>query len=49
MDTLVITRIFAAAQEDLWEAWTDCDHVKRWWGPEGFTAPYCQIGLDSVV
>ncbi|MEQ9729757.1 MAG: SRPBCC domain-containing protein [Candidatus Methanoperedens sp.] len=40
---LVITRIFDAPRELVWKAWTDPERVKRWWGPKGFTAPFCKI------
>lgn len=40
---LVITRIFDAPVEQLWKAWTDPDHVKRWWGPKGFTSPLARM------
>jgi uncharacterized protein YndB with AHSA1/START domain len=42
---LVITRIFDAPRELVWKAWTDPEHVKRWWGPKDFTAPVCKIDL----
>ncbi len=42
---LVITRVFDAPKEVVWNAWTDPEEVKRWWGPEGFTAPSIQIDL----
>lgn len=42
---LVITREFDAPRERVWKAWTDPEMVKRWWGPEGFTAPSVKIDL----
>jgi len=42
---LLITRTFDAPRELLWKAWTDPERVKRWWGPKGFTAPFCKIDL----
>lgn len=42
---LFITRTFDAPRELVWKAWTDPEHVKRWWGPKGFTAPFCKIDL----
>jgi uncharacterized protein YndB with AHSA1/START domain len=42
---LVITRIFDAPRELVWKAWTESERVKRWWGPKGFTAPFCRINL----
>jgi len=40
---LVITRTFDAPRELVWRAWTDPEHFMRWWGPEGFTSPSCDI------
>ena len=42
---LTITRIFDAPRELVWKAWTDPEHVKRWLGPRGYTAPFCEIDL----
>ena len=36
---LVITRIFDAPRELVWKAWTEPEHMMRWWGPKGFTRP----------
>lgn len=42
---LEITRMFDAPRELVWQAWTDPQHLMRWWGPEHFTSPACQIDL----
>jgi uncharacterized protein YndB with AHSA1/START domain len=42
---LVIERLFDAPREKVWKAWTDPELLKRWWGPEGFTAPFIQLDL----
>jgi uncharacterized protein YndB with AHSA1/START domain len=34
---LRISRLFDAPIELVWEVWTDPDHIKNWWGPNGFT------------
>jgi uncharacterized protein YndB with AHSA1/START domain len=34
---IVISRVFDAPRELVWEAWTNPEHVARWWGPNGFT------------
>lgn len=39
---LTLTRIFDAPRELVWKAWTDPEHVAKWWGPHGFTAPLCR-------
>ncbi len=34
---IVVSRLFDAPRELVWEAWTDPRHVVHWWGPNGFT------------
>lgn len=34
---LSITRLLRAPRELVWEVWTNPDHIKHWWGPDGFT------------
>jgi uncharacterized protein YndB with AHSA1/START domain len=36
---LVITRVFDAPVDQVWKAWTDPEEIKKWWGPQHFTAP----------
>jgi uncharacterized protein YndB with AHSA1/START domain len=43
--TLVITRVFDAPRALVWKAWTDPEHLMRWWGPKAFTAPVWKIDL----
>jgi uncharacterized protein YndB with AHSA1/START domain len=38
----VITRIFDAPRELVFNAWIDTKQVEKWWGPRGFTNPLCQ-------
>ncbi len=42
---VVITRVFDAPRELVWKAWTDPEHMKRWWGPKDYTCPACKIDL----
>lgn len=42
---LTITRSFAAPRALVWQAWTDPKHIARWWGPESFTNPICEVDL----
>jgi len=44
-DELVIERVFDAPRELVWQAWTDPEHFVQWWGPDGFTTPFCTIDL----
>jgi uncharacterized protein YndB with AHSA1/START domain len=34
---IVLTRVFDAPRELVWKAWTDPQHIVKWWGPDGFT------------
>jgi uncharacterized protein YndB with AHSA1/START domain len=34
---IVISRIFNAPRQLVWQAMTDPNHVVKWWGPRGFT------------
>src|SRR5882724_7658471 len=34
---IITTRVFDAPRELVFKVWTDSDHVKHWWGPNGFT------------
>ena len=45
MSDLVITRVFDAPRALVWKAWTDPEHMKRWWGPGGFTSPTCTMDV----
>ena len=44
---VVITRVFDAPRELVWRAWTECERLMRWWGPKGFTTPFCKIDLRA--
>jgi uncharacterized protein YndB with AHSA1/START domain len=41
-----ITRVFDAPRELVWKAWTDPEHVARWFGPYGFTTPLSTVTMD---
>jgi uncharacterized protein YndB with AHSA1/START domain len=42
---LVITRVFDAPVAAIWNAWTDSESVKQWWGPTDFTAPLVKMDV----
>ena len=44
-DDLVIKRIFDAPCELVWRAWTEAEHVVKWWAPKDHTTPACKIDL----
>jgi uncharacterized protein YndB with AHSA1/START domain len=41
----IMTRVIDAPPEAVFKAWTDPEQMARWWGPKGFTMPYCKIDL----
>jgi uncharacterized protein YndB with AHSA1/START domain len=34
-----------APRELVWKAWTNPEHLMRWWGPKNFTSPSSKIDL----
>ena len=40
---LVVTRTFDAPRALVFAAWTNPEHLVRWWGPKGFTTPSCAM------
>ncbi len=42
---LVITRVFDAPRDLVFKAWTEPERLMRWWGPKGFTTPFCKVDL----
>lgn len=42
---IVMEREFNAPRALVFEAWTSCEHLKRWWGPPTWSLPECEIDL----
>jgi uncharacterized protein YndB with AHSA1/START domain len=42
---LKISRTLNAPIELVWEVWTNPEHIKQWWGPNGFTTTIHQMQL----
>jgi uncharacterized protein YndB with AHSA1/START domain len=36
---MILTRVFDAPRELMWKLWTEPEHIRKWWGPKGFTLP----------
>lgn len=43
INDVVISRVFNAPRKLVWKAWTDPEHLMRWWGPKDYTSPICKI------
>ncbi len=39
----VLTRVFDAPRDLVWKAWTDAEHLKKWFGPKGTTIPFAKM------
>lgn len=47
VEELVIEHIFDAPRELVWKAWTEPEHLMRWWGPKDFTSPVSEMDLRA--
>jgi uncharacterized protein YndB with AHSA1/START domain len=45
MKPFEIERLLDAPRERVWQAWTEVEHLKHWWGPKGFVVSHCTIDL----
>lgn len=43
IEHLLLERTFNAPRQEVFKAWTDAETLAKWWGPEGFTNPVCEI------
>lgn len=39
----IITRTLDAPRELVFSAWSDPNHLRRWWGPKGCTVGFCNM------
>jgi len=44
-DALVIERTLDAPVDLIWQMWTQPDHFRKWYGPQGFTVPVAEMDL----
>lgn len=44
-DAVVIERDFDAPVELIWQMWTEPDHFKEWYGPDGAAIPVAQMDV----
>ncbi|MDO3409904.1 SRPBCC domain-containing protein [Saccharibacillus sp. CPCC 101409] len=41
----VLEREFKAGREQVFAAFTECEHLKHWWGPRGWELTACKLDL----
>ena len=44
---LSISRLINAPQELVWEAWTNPEHIRHWWGPVGFKSTISKMEVTE--
>lgn len=44
---LRVSRLLDAPVELVWKVWTDPDHIKNWWGPNGFTNTITKMDVKA--
>src|SRR5215204_1024678 len=42
---LTISSLVDAPREAVWEIWTQAEHIKNWWGPDGFTNTFGKMDV----
>ena len=40
---LTASRAFQAPRELVFQAWSSAEHLQRWFCPQGFTVPACEV------
>ena len=40
---IVMTRVFDAPRELVFEAHSKCEHIEKWWGPRRYTLSVCEM------
>ena len=43
---LIHTRILDAPRDLVWEVWTTPEHIKEWWGPDGFSLTIKSMNVE---
>lgn len=41
----MITRVFDASRDLVFDVWTKEEHLSKWWGPQGFTMTIQQFDM----
>lgn len=42
---LVISRVIDVPRALVWKAWTEPEHLKKWWAPAPITTPECEMDV----
>lgn len=42
-NVLILERVFNAPRELVFQAFSEAEHLKQWWGPRGWSIPVCNV------
>ena len=42
---VVLEKTYNASPETVWQAWTNPEMLKQWWGPDNVSIPECEVDL----
>lgn len=42
---IMITRVYDAPRDLVFDAWTKEEHLSKWWGPRGFTTTFQKFDM----
>ena len=45
MKPFEISRLYDAPRDRVWQAWTEPERLRQWWGPRGFKVHTCKVDL----
>lgn len=46
---LILSRIFDAPPELMFEMWSSCEHLKHWWGSREWPMEECRMVFEKAV
>lgn len=46
---IMITRVYDAPRDLVFDAWTKEEHLSKWWGPRGFTTTFQKFDMKPAV
>jgi len=44
---ILLVRVFDAPRHLVWAAWSDAEHLKHWWGPNGFSNTFDEFAFRT--
>ena len=45
LKSVTFDREYDASLSEVWQAWTEAEQLKQWWGPNDVVIPECEVDL----